>query len=125
MFAQDSPKQGFAWWCHIVTPPAPSCILSPPLRMVFDWEADDTAVDVGTQAGLGCIFSLRRGCMVIGIEGKLCIAGTVRLLPSLPQFADAPATYQATCRMVLIIATDEVEVDADMYTSEECKADAS
>ena len=58
-------------------------------------------------------------------RGKLCNAGTVRLLPSLPQLADAPATYQATCRMVLIIATDEVDVDADMFTSEECMAVAS
>ena len=49
----------------------------------------------------------------------------MRLLPSLPQFADAPATYQATCRMVPIIATDEVEVDADVFTSVECMAVAS
>ena len=49
----------------------------------------------------------------------------MRLLPSLPQFADAPATYQATCRMTPIIATDEVEVDADAFTSEECMAAAS
>ena len=49
----------------------------------------------------------------------------MRLLPSLPQLADAPATYQATCRMVPIIATDEVEVDADVFNSEECMAVAS